>query len=681
MLGNEVETYDSICYEIGNDDLKPNAPWGFAVYRTCYSDESSWRKMRQHIETCIQDTVGHPLHHVRRTLRSRHQVTFIEDKQSLGSAGPVEVKVHFDTWARQELARNWKERSETPEVGLFPYGGPPSPKQMMFYGARYNVCMVIDDVCLQSVDETRKHTGPVALLLKREWQPIRFREGEDVHPDYEDGWMIDHDEGPNGWIYVRASNYVQQYNDLNEWYNDWDEDHMFMYPITPLALRWNEFNATRTLYVHSLHLKYGPVVRIAPNEVSFTSYEAVKEIYGSLGSGYDKSSFYNLFRVFKRRTMFSTLEKRDHAKRKRIIADRYANSNVVKPTALSGIEKRAKEFVRQCGEHTKTSMDVYISLHAYACDCITHHLFHPYGTNSLQKKEDLDMMHQVTSDDSLRSRLVQHHYPVFYQYFSKLLDLFLDPRTTPLAQDFVIGATSKIDPAPFTLLNRLQDKTESSSSVNQLDSTDIAAESMDHMVAGIDTTGDSLCFLMWELSQPSSLEFQKKLQNEIRENPDVSFDKLSYLDAVVQEGLRCFPAIPMSLPRVVPHGGKQIDGFFVPEGSIVSSQAYSVHRNNDGVFPNPDVFNPERWMSTTGEAERKRHMFAFSHGGRGCVGKHLALAEMKLLLRDIYGQFTTVPDMSMTVESMRSHDQVISARPLGQRCLLRFVPLEEEKIE
>ncbi|KAK1854243.1 GTP-binding protein [Colletotrichum chrysophilum] len=186
----------------------------------------------------------------------------------------------------------------------------------------------------------------------------------------------------------------------------WKLPGPFWSRITPLALRWNEFNATRTLYVHSLHLKYGPVVRIAPNEVSFTSYEAVKEIYGSLGSGYDKSSFYNLFRVFKRRTMFSTLEKGDHAKRKRIIADRYANSNVVKPTALSGIEKRAKEFVRQCGEHTKTSMDVYISLHAYACDCITHHLFHPYGTNSLQKKEDLDMMHQVTSDDSLRSKLI-----------------------------------------------------------------------------------------------------------------------------------------------------------------------------------------------------------------------------------------------------------------------------------
>lgn len=71
--------------------------------------------------------------------------------------------------------------------------------------------------------------------------------------------------------------------------------------FTAWLLRWHEFRANRTLYIHSLHLEHGPVVRIAPNEISFTSYEAVKEIYGSLGSGFDKSSFYDLFTVFGRR--------------------------------------------------------------------------------------------------------------------------------------------------------------------------------------------------------------------------------------------------------------------------------------------------------------------------------------------------------------------------------------------
>lgn len=168
---------------------------------------------------------------------------------------------------------------------------------------------------------------------------------------------------------------------------------------------------------------------------------------------------------------------------------------------------------------------------------------------------------------------------------------------------------------PFTLLSRLHDKTW------DLENLAIAAECLDHMAAGIDTTGDALCFLMWELSQPRSLHFQERLQAELRENPDLGFDKLSFLDAVVMEGLRCFPAIPMSLPRYVPSGGRSIDGYYVPEHTIVSCQAHSVHRIDESVFPDPDRFDPERWLPREGDAERKRLFFAFANGGRGCVGK------------------------------------------------------------
>lgn len=71
--------------------------------------------------------------------------------------------------------------------------------------------------------------------------------------------------------------------------------------FTSLVLKWKEINAARTLYIHALHEQYGPVVRIAPSEVSFTSWPALKEIYCSGGSGYEKSDFYNLFRIYGRR--------------------------------------------------------------------------------------------------------------------------------------------------------------------------------------------------------------------------------------------------------------------------------------------------------------------------------------------------------------------------------------------
>lgn len=200
-----------------------------------------------------------------------------------------------------------------------------------------------------------------------------------------------------------------------------------------------------------------------------------------------------------------------------------------------------------------------------------------------------------------------------------LLSLLAKPRETPLADNFVLNTCARTDSAPFTLLNRLQGGPNF-----HLDSLAIAAECLDHMAAGIDTTGDALCFLMWELSQPRSRRCQRKLQAELlaAANPNPGcFDKLPYLDAVVMEGLRCFPAIPMSLPRYVPAGGRMVDGFALPGATIVSCQAYSVHRVETAVFPDPEVFRPERWLEEKGDVERKRLFFAFANGGRGCVGK------------------------------------------------------------
>lgn len=217
-------------------------------------------------------------------------------------------------------------------------------------------------------------------------------------------------------------------------------------------------------------------------------------------------------------------------------------------------------------------------------------------------------------------RLISYYVPTLHSLFSSVLHAFWPPRQTPLADNYVLSTAQKPDPAQFTLLSRLEEK-KGAVEGSELDHTSVAAECLDHMVAGIDTTGDALCFLMWELSQPRSLEMQRKLQVELRENPQAPLDQLPYLDAVVNEGLRVFPAIPMSLPRVVPLGGRNIDDVWVPQGTVVSCQAHSVHRINSHVFPNPDKFDPERWLQPEGDAERRRLMFAFSNGGRGCVGK------------------------------------------------------------
>jgi hypothetical protein len=71
--------------------------------------------------------------------------------------------------------------------------------------------------------------------------------------------------------------------------------------FSEIYLMIKEFSGKRREYIHELHKRYGPVVRLGPKEASFTSLEAMKEIYSSGGSGYDKTEFYTLFKQFNTR--------------------------------------------------------------------------------------------------------------------------------------------------------------------------------------------------------------------------------------------------------------------------------------------------------------------------------------------------------------------------------------------
>ncbi|KAL2819847.1 cytochrome P450 [Aspergillus cavernicola] len=431
--------------------------------------------------------------------------------------------------------------------------------------------------------------------------------------------------------------------------------------FTSLALKYHEFTSNRRLFIHNLHKKYGVVVRIAPNEASFASLEAIREIYASGGSGYDKTELYDLFRQFGMKTMFSTLDKYTHSQRKRELADRYAMTNVLREEHVSAITDRARDFVSRCVASSK-SVDVYVWLHCYALDGVTNFMFSPGGLQSLNSDSDFEIMEELTYHQSLQKNLLHYYLPNLAPYFPKNLT----PRHAPKTNTYVLKMSAQQDPSQHTLVAKLTRKD------SPLTHAQVAAECKDHMAAGIDTTGDGLCFLMYELSQTHHHLFQDKLYNELTTvSSETPLDRFPYLDAVVKEALRCAPPIPMSFPRFVPQGGRTIDGYYVPEKTIVSCQPYTVHRLDEDVFPEPDRFNPDRWLEEKGAAERNRLFFAFSTGGRGCTGRNLAMVEMKVLLREVYSRFRTTVAVDMA-GCMDIDDQIISARPRGQSCRLMF---------
>ncbi|OBT63929.1 hypothetical protein VE03_05948 [Pseudogymnoascus sp. 23342-1-I1] len=435
--------------------------------------------------------------------------------------------------------------------------------------------------------------------------------------------------------------------------------------FSDVVLMYNEFTARRRVYIHELHKKFGPVVRLGPNEVSFTSVEALKEIYQSGGSGYDKTEFYNLFVQYGTRTTFSTLQKREHDQMKRYIAGSYANTSIMHSEVVDGIQERVGAFLRRCEEAGKPAIDFYIYLHCFAMDCASFHLLHPHGTKSIEGR-DLHLMREYSFGDTLRTKLLRYRLPTMTRW----LETFQQKVESNIGQ-YVMTACEQTDSGDHSLAYKLKN---SKAAFRQIQ---VAAECMNHLAAGIDTTGDALCFLMHQLSQPGSYHVQDKLTAELLSNKDKALDELPYLEAVIKEGLRCFPPIPMSQPRCVPSAGRIIDEHFIPAETIVSCQAWSVHQLNPHIFDRGDQFIPERWLDSKAALEMNRLFFSFGAGGRSCTGRHLALVEMKCLLRAIYSRYKTriAPEMK---GSMELYDQAISTRPLDQTCLLVLEPVARE---
>lgn len=217
--------------ELHNQHLKKDAPWGLAVYRTCYDDEAAWQKMRSHLESQAPRSFASLDERRRESVLARHRLVFMDDEERFRDASLASVRDDFEQWARDELLGNWAEQpvTEARRSELFGASGADGDGGIdMSCGTRYNVCAVVDDVCLESLDRPGG-PGPLMLLLRKCYDPAPGVDGDQVHPDFDEGWMWDKDEGPNGWIYVGVDDYVHLYDGLCDW-DTWQEDFMFMSP-------------------------------------------------------------------------------------------------------------------------------------------------------------------------------------------------------------------------------------------------------------------------------------------------------------------------------------------------------------------------------------------------------------------------------------------------------------------
>ena len=163
----------------------------------------------------------------------------------------------------------------------------------------------------------------------------------------------------------------------------------------------------------------------------------------------------------------------------------------------------------------------------------------------------------------------------------------------------------------------------------------ILAQSTAMIIAGSDSTAASTIHFVDKVSR--DLGLQERVRAEIDEvfpgNPDdnwVPIDahltSLAYTKAVLYEVLRLTPTLGIGLERTVTQAGTVFTGYKLPPGTHISVPTYSVHRNAD-VYPDPEVFKPERWLGK--DTDKQYQCFSiFSTGPRSCIGQNFAWMEM-----------------------------------------------------
>ncbi|KAF4300734.1 hypothetical protein GTA08_BOTSDO07123 [Botryosphaeria dothidea] len=149
------------------------------------------------------------------------------------------------------------------------------------------------------------------------------------------------------------------------------------------------------------------------------------------------------------------------------------------------------------------------------------------------------------------------------------------------------------------------------------------------IVAGSGTSSSALTGITFFLGR--NPEKYRLLAEEIRsafnsegEITIESTGRLSYLKAVIEEGMRLYPPSPSTLPRFVPGKGEEIDGKWVPSGTAVGVHQLSAGHMESN-FRHAKSFIPERWLQLSKDSEfsndDRSATQPYSHGPRNCIGQ------------------------------------------------------------
>ncbi|KAA8568678.1 hypothetical protein EYC84_007681 [Monilinia fructicola] len=414
----------------------------------------------------------------------------------------------------------------------------------------------------------------------------------------------------------------------------------FAAKLTKLSHVWRlRGTSDNYLQAHRLHATFGDIVRVGPNELSIVKPGAVKALMGQ-GSKCTKSPWYDVVGL-PHTTTHLERDRVRHGKRRKVW-DRAFSAKALR-NYEGRITSYADELVSRLDAFEGKPVNVTHWFNAYAFDVI----------GDLAFGKSFDML--KTGEKHHALKLLQEGMaplgiltPIPW-VFPILIKI---PRVMDGFNDFIAFCSEKIDirranePDVPDIMSWLIDAHENDPDPIHKDPRWLYGDSRLAIIAGSDTTSTTLTYLFYHLClEPhhttklrEELEpiFTSGAPNECREIQDAP-----YLNGVINETLRLHPAVPSGPLRQTPPDGLTIDGTYIPGNITISAPAWSIGRL-ESCYPSPHEFLPTRWFPDPSNARSllDRSVFApFSGGPYSCVGKQLALMELRAVVARVVTRF------------------------------------------
>ncbi|KAL6262605.1 hypothetical protein P5V15_005399 [Pogonomyrmex californicus] len=303
--------------------------------------------------------------------------------------------------------------------------------------------------------------------------------------------------------------------------------------------------------------------------------------------------------------------------------------DIICETAM-GVNVRAQEVVTE-----------YTSTVHKTSTLILERLFRPWYWSDLlyysfpagkQYKSALNILHRFTKEVIIKKKSVREKQNGHVEFEDKNDNSDIGKRKRKAFLDLLLDQNEK-DDTPLT-------------------DDEVRAQVDTFMFEGHDTTAVGMTWALFLLG--SHPEYQEKVHKELEEvfgdseTPATvkELSELKYLDRVIKETLRLYPSVPMISRELVED--VTVGNYTFPKGITVVLAILLMHRN-PVVWPDPDKFDPDRFLPENSANRNPYAYVPFSAGPRNCIGQRFAMLEEKTVLTAILRKWriksVKTPDM------------------------------------